>query len=160
VLTAEGGPIVIGDDCVVMDTVVVRGIRNNPLTVGNNVLVGPRAYLTGCNIGDNVFLGTGATMFNGARIGDGSEIRINSVVHLRTVLPPNSIVPIGCIAVGDPAEILSPDQHDRIWSIQKQLDFPQYVFEVQRPPEGESIMPKVMPRYARMLNRHCKDKVL
>jgi carbonic anhydrase/acetyltransferase-like protein (isoleucine patch superfamily) len=160
VLSAESGPIVIRENCVVMDTAVLRGVRNNPLTIGNNVLVGPRACLTGCSIGDNVFLATGTTVFNGARIGENSEVRINGVVHLRTVLPPNSTVPIGWIAVGDPAEIVSPDQHDRIWSIQKQLDFPQYVFGVQRPPEGESIMPTVMPRYARLLRRHSEDFML
>lgn len=160
VLTAESGPIVIGENCVVMDTAVLRGVRDNALTVGNNVLVGPRAYLSGCTISDNVFLATGTTVFNGARIGEGSEVRINGVVHLRTVLPPNATVPIGWIAVGDPAEILSPDQHERIWSIQKQLDFPQYVFGIPRPPEGESLMPSVTPRYARMLRRHVADTML
>jgi carbonic anhydrase/acetyltransferase-like protein (isoleucine patch superfamily) len=160
VLTAESGPIIIGENCLVMDTAVLRGIRDKPLSMGNNVLVGPRAYLTGCKIGDNVFLATGATVFNGARIGEGAEVRINGVVHLRTVLPPNSTVPIGWIAVGDPAEILPPDQHDRIWSIQKQLDFPQYIFGVQRPPEGESFMPTLMPRYARMLHSHSEDTIL
>lgn len=140
-----------------MDTAVLRGVRSNPLTIGDNVLVGPRTYLTGCEIGDDVFLATGATVFNGARIGAGSEVRINGVVHLRTVLPPNSTVPIGWIAVGDPAEILPPDQHERIWSLQKPLDFPHYVFGISRPAEGESLMKRVMPRYSRFLNRHRGD---
>jgi carbonic anhydrase/acetyltransferase-like protein (isoleucine patch superfamily) len=157
VLTAESGAIIVGENCVVMDTAVLRGVRNNPLKLGDNVLIGPRAYLTGCEVEDNVFLATGATVFNGARIGSGSEVRINGIVHLRTVLQPNSIVPIGWIAVGDPAEVLPPHEHDRIWSIQKPLDFPQYVFGVPRPPEGESFMPSVMPRYARFLSRHRED---
>ena len=160
VLTAESGPIIVGENCVVMDTAVLRGVRRNPLTIGNKVLVGPRAYLTGCEIGDNVFLATGTTVFNGARIGEGSEVRINGIVHLRTVLQPNSTVPIGWIAVGDPAEILPPDEHDRIWSMQKPLDFPQYVFGVARSAEGESVMPIVMPRYARLLSRHREDSAL
>lgn len=160
VLIAESGAIKIGENCIVMDTAVLRGVRRNPLTIGNNVLIGPRAYLTGCEIGDNVFLATGATIFNGARIGAGSEVRINGIVHIRTILPPNSTVPIGWIAIGNPAEILAPDHHDRIWSIQKPLDFPQYVFGVARPPEGESLMPKVMPRYARFLGRHRDDTPL
>jgi carbonic anhydrase/acetyltransferase-like protein (isoleucine patch superfamily) len=159
VLTAESGAIVIGENCVVMDTAVLRGIRDNPLRLGNNVLVGPRAYLCGCKIEDDVFLATGTTVFNGAQIGSGSEVRINGIVHLLTVLPPNSTVPIGWIAVGDPAEILPPDEHDRIWSIQKPLGFPQYVFGVPRPAEGETMMPDVMPRYARFLGRHRKDTV-
>jgi carbonic anhydrase/acetyltransferase-like protein (isoleucine patch superfamily) len=157
VLTAESGAIIIGENCVVMDTAVLRGVRNNPLKLGNNVLIGPRAYLSGSEIGDDVFVATGATVFNGARIGAGSEVRINGIVHLRTVLQPNTTVPIGWIAVGDPAEILPPHEHDRIWSLQKPLDFPQSVFAVPRPPEGESLMPKVMPRYARFLTRHQED---
>ncbi len=160
VLTAESGPIAIGANCVIMDTAVIRGVRGNPVTIGDNVLVGPRAYLTGCTIADEVFLATGATVFNGARIGRGTEVRINGIVHLRTVLPAGATVPIGWIAVGDPAEILPPDQHERVWAIQKPLDFPRFVFGVERPPPGGSIMPTVMPRYARALQRHKQDRPL
>src|SRR3954469_5724346 len=115
VLTAESGPIVLGANCVVMDTAVIRGVRGNPVMIGDNVLVGPRAYLTGCTVADNVFLATGATVFNGAHLGARAEVRINGIVHLRTVLPEDAIVPLGWIAVGDPAEILPPHEHDRIW---------------------------------------------
>ncbi|MFQ5776327.1 MAG: gamma carbonic anhydrase family protein, partial [Kiloniellaceae bacterium] len=132
VLSAESGPITIGANCVVMDTAVVRGVRNNPVAIGDNVLVGPRAYLSGCTVGDAAFLATGATVFNGARVGARAEVRINAVVHLRTVLPPGAVVPISWIAVGDPAEVLPPEAHERIWAIQKPLDFPGYVFGVER----------------------------
>src|SRR5262245_25499869 len=43
VLVAESGPIFIGDNCIVMDTAVLRGVRDASLTIGNNVLIGPRA---------------------------------------------------------------------------------------------------------------------
>ena len=91
VLTAESGPVVLGANCVVMDTAVVRGVRGNPATIGDNVLVGPRAYLTGCAVAENAFLATGATVFNGARVGARAEVRINGVVHLRTVLPEDAV---------------------------------------------------------------------
>jgi hypothetical protein len=42
-----------------------------------------------------------------------------ATVHLRTVLPEGATVPLGWIAVGDPAEILPPYEHERIWAIQK-----------------------------------------
>ncbi|WP_425405575.1 gamma carbonic anhydrase family protein [Hwanghaeella sp.] len=158
VLTAESGPIVVGANCVVMDTAVLRGVRGNPLTIGDNVLVGPRSHLTGCTIEDNCFVATGASVFNGAKIGTNSEVRINGVVHLRTVLAPGTTVPIGWVAVGDPAEILPPDRHDDIWDIQKGLDFPKHVFGIDRPAPGESMMPRVMPRYAAMLARHEDDR--
>jgi carbonic anhydrase/acetyltransferase-like protein (isoleucine patch superfamily) len=160
VLVAESGSIFIRDNCIVMDTAVLRGVRDASLTIGNNVLIGPRAYLSGCSIEDDVFLATGATVFNKARVGKGSEVRVNGLVHLRTVLPPHSMVPIGWVAVGDPATILPSSEHDRIWSIQKPLDFPRVVFGVDRPPPGETMMPNVMPRYGRSLQSHKTDEVL
>jgi len=159
VLTAESGPIRIGDNCVVMDGAVLRGVRGNPLRIGDNVLIGPHAYLTGCTIEQNVFIATGATIFNGAVVGERAEVRINGIVHIRTRLLPDAVVPLGWIAVGDPAEILPPDAHERIWEIQKPLDFPRYVFGVERPEEGETMMPDVMRRYARFLvRRHNGDR--
>lgn len=83
---------------------------------------------------------------------------MNGIVHLRTRLPPDAMVPLGWIAVGDPAQILPPDKHEEIWAIQKPLDFPGFVFGVERPDEGETMMPHVMPRYARALvKRYAKD---
>ena len=157
VLTAESGPVRIGANCVVMDTAVLRGVRKHPLVIGDKVLVGPRASLSGCTVGDEAFLATGATVFNGAAIGARAEVRVNGIVHVMTVLPPDAMVPLGWIAVGDPAEILPPGEHERIWAIQERLDFPRVVFGVERPPPGGSLMPEVMPRYARALGRHKED---
>jgi carbonic anhydrase/acetyltransferase-like protein (isoleucine patch superfamily) len=56
---------------------VIRGVRGNPVRIGDNVLVGPRAYLTGCEVADNAFLATGTTVFNSARVGARAEVRIN-----------------------------------------------------------------------------------
>lgn len=160
VLSAESGPISLGDDSIVMDTAVIRGVRHHPAVIGRQVLVGPRAYLSGCTVDDEVFLATGVTVFNGAVIGRRSEVRVNAVVHLRTRLAPETTVPIGWVAVGDPARLLAPDRHDEIWAIQKPLDFPRAVFGVERPGPGESLMPAVMPRYARALGRHRDDIIL
>ncbi len=157
VLTAESGPIRIGSNCVVMDTAVLRGVRKHPLVIGDNVLVGPRASLSGCTVEDNAFLATGATVFNGASIGARAEVRVNGIVHIKTILPPDAVVPLGWIAVGDPAEILPPNRHEEIWAIQERLDFPRVVFGVERPPPGGTLMPEVMPRYARALGRHKED---
>jgi len=38
--------------------------------------------------------------------------------------------------VGDPAQYFSPDQHEQIWNVQKELDFPRYVFGVDRNSDG------------------------
>lgn len=156
VLTADGGPVEIGADSIVMEHAVIRGTPAHPMTIGDNVLVGPRAYLTGCTIEDAVFLATGCTVFNGARIQHGSELRINAIVHIKSVVPAGSVVPIGWVAVGDPAECLPPDEHEAIWERQEPLDFPNTVFGLDREPL-EDMMPKLTERYGSALRSHRSD---
>jgi carbonic anhydrase/acetyltransferase-like protein (isoleucine patch superfamily) len=160
IVTAEGGPVTIGSNCIVMENAVLRGSSRHPLQLGNHVLVGPRAYLTGCMVEDEVFLATGATIFNGARVGRGAEVRINGVVHIRTVLAPGAMVPIGWVAVGDPAQIHPPHQHERIWAVQHNLNFPQTVFGLERREDGASLMPELTRRYCRALARHRNDRTV
>lgn len=156
VITAEGGRVEIGEDCVVMEHAVLRGTPRHPLRIGPRTLVGPRCHLTGCEIEADCFVATGVTIFNGAHLGAGAEVRINGVVHVNTRIPAGAVVPIGWVAVGDPAEILSPDRHDRIWEIQKTLDFPGTVFRTERGiPKGERTR-----LYARALRRQKEDRVL
>jgi carbonic anhydrase/acetyltransferase-like protein (isoleucine patch superfamily) len=158
VLTAEGGPVEVGEGSIIMENAVLRGTRRGPLHLGRQVLVGPMSYLSGCHVEDEVFLATGSRVFNGARIGTRSEVRINGIVHLRTVLPADSTVPIGWVAVGDPVRILPASDHDGIWAVQKDLDFPGYVFGLDRPADGESLMPGISQRFGRALGRHSDDR--
>ncbi len=160
VVTADGGPVRIGGRCVVMETAVVRGSRRHPVRIGDHVLVGPRAYLTGCTIEDRVFLATGVTVFNGAVVERGAEVRINGVVHLRTRVPAGATVPIGWVAVGDPGEILPPSEHERIWAIQEPLDFPREVFGLERRPDPAELIEAMTERYVRFLGRHRADRIL
>ena len=158
VLTADGGPITVGSHCIVMENAVLRATSRFALRIGNHVLIGPRAYLSGCTIEDSVFLATGTTVFNGAQIGTRAEVRVNGVVHLKTALPADSVVPIGWVAVGNPASILPPDRHEEIWTIQEPLNFPQEVFGVERAPAGETRMPEITRRYGRALGVHKEDR--
>ena len=160
IIVAEGGPVEIGTNCIIMENAVIRGTPGFPTRLSNAILVGPRAYLTGCVVEESVFLATGATVFNGAHIGTKAEVRINGVVHIKTRLPAGVTVPIGWVAVGDPAQIFPPGEHDHIWTIQEPLNFPRTVFGLERAPDGETIMPEMTTRYARALGRHFEDKQL
>lgn len=160
VLAAEGGSVVVGHHCIIMEHAVVRGSGRHAVTIGNHVVVGPHCYLTGCTLEDHVFIATGATIFNGARVGTRAEVRIGGLVHLKTALPPDAVVPIGWIAVGDPAKILPPKDHESIWAIQEPLDLPGTIFGLKRAPEGETIMPELTQRWGRALGRHKSDVIL
>lgn len=132
-LVAEaGGSIRIGRNCIVLENAVIRATGRHDCAVGDHCIVGPNSHVVGAEIGDEVFIATGAAVFHGARIGRGSEVRINGTVHLRTRLEPGTTVPIGWVAIGEPAQLLSPEQHEAIWSLQKPLDFPGFVYGVDR----------------------------
>jgi carbonic anhydrase/acetyltransferase-like protein (isoleucine patch superfamily) len=152
---AEGGSIVIGRECIVMENAVLRANQHHPLEIGNNCLVGPNAHLVGCRIEDEVFIATGAAVFHAARVGKSSEIRVNAVVHLKTLLTAGATVPIGWVAVGNPAAILPPDQHERIWEIQKPLNFPLTVYGFER---EEADMVKITKRLSASLAAHRDDR--
>jgi carbonic anhydrase/acetyltransferase-like protein (isoleucine patch superfamily) len=157
VLTAEGGSIEVGRQCIVMEQALVRGRSGHPTTLGDHVLVGPHAHVNGAQIEDDVFLATGAAVFPGARIGRGSEVRINGVVHVNTVVAPGTTVPIGWIAVGDPAQVFPPSRHDELWAIQRELDFPGTAFGL---PRDEATMERITTLYAERFGRHRADRLL
>jgi carbonic anhydrase/acetyltransferase-like protein (isoleucine patch superfamily) len=119
---AEGGSITIGRECIIMENAVLRSSARHSLSIGNNCLVGPNAHVVGCTVDDEVFIATGAAVFHSAHLGKGSEVRINGVVHLKTHLAAGATVPIAWVAVGDPAQVLPPSEHERIWEIQKPLN--------------------------------------
>src|ERR1700744_6548382 len=104
VITAEGGPVEIGQNCVVMENAVVRGVPGQETRIGDEVLVGPHTHLTGCVIEGGSRIATGATVFNGARIETGAEVGFNAVVYVNTVVPAGTAVPMGWFAGGHPAE--------------------------------------------------------
>jgi carbonic anhydrase/acetyltransferase-like protein (isoleucine patch superfamily) len=132
VLNGDLGPVRIGSHVVVMEHALVRGRADHPVTVGDFVLIGPHTHLNGTTIEDEVFVATGVSMFPGSRAQRGCELRINSVLHVNSVLAPGTTLPIGWIAAGDPAELFSPDRHDELWAVQEPLDFPGTVYGVPR----------------------------
>ena len=159
VITAEGGPVEIGKNCVIMENAVIRGVPNQETRVGDDVLVGPHAHLTGCVIEGSSRIATGAIVFNGARIEAGAEVEFNAVVYVHTVVPAGAAVPMGWFAGGQPAEFVPPGDWDRIRAIMGPLDYPGTVFGVGA--NGtDSAMSDVARRYARGLALHHQDHIV
>lgn len=159
-IVAEGGSIEIGDNCIVLENAVLRSTARHSLSIGSNVLIGPNAHVVGCVVEDNVFIATGASVFHGARLCRGSEVRINGVVHIKTTLPENATVPIHWVAVGAPAHILSPERHEEINAIQRPLNFPEYVYGVPRKPNDETLMPEIAERVTDALRSCSEDEMI
>lgn len=149
VLSAEGGPIRVGSDCIVMENAVLRGLARHPLVLGNHVLVGPLAHLTGCSVEEEVFIATGACIFNGAVLESGSIVKIQAIVHIRSRLSAGSVVPIGWIAVGDPAKILPPHEDQLLTQGLLERNFRGTVFGLPR----DASMSQVNRRYLSGLHK-------
>ena len=156
VLTAEDGEIDVGARTVVMENALVRGRSGHPAAIGDDVLIGPHAHVNGATVHDGCFLATGVALFPGCVIGAGSEVRIRAVVQVNSVLAPGTTVPIGWVAVGDPAQIFAPGQHDKIWAVQEALDFPGTVYGIAR---GTSAT-EMMSRQAAWYGAHADDRVI
>ena len=154
-VVAESGSISLGRECIVMENAVLRSSARHPLSIGNNCLIGPNAHVVGCTVEDEVFIATGAAVFHSSVLGKGSEVRINGVVHIKTHLDAGETVPIGWVAVGDPAHVLPPSEHDRIWEIQKPLDFPRTVYGLER---TTATMEKITSHLSKTLNSHTSDE--
>jgi carbonic anhydrase/acetyltransferase-like protein (isoleucine patch superfamily) len=159
VIIAEGGPVEIGANCIIMENSVVRGVPRHPVRIGDNVIVGPHAHLTGCVLDGDTRIATGAVLFNGARLGRGAEVEFGAVVHVNTVVPAGVAVPMGWFAGGDPAELVPPTDWDRIRALMGPLDYPGTVFGASGAP-GESLMPDIAGRYARALALHRYDELV
>ncbi len=159
-IIAESNSIEIGENCIILENAVIRGAKDLPVKIGNNCLVGPNAHLAGCTIENNVFLATGVSIFHGAIIKKGSEIRVNGVVHLKTVFPENETLPIGWIAVGNPMQMFSPDKHYEIWEIQKKLNFPKLVYDISVRVESFELNKQLCETMSERLNEHKSDRIL
>lgn len=138
-----------------MENAVVRATKRHSCTIGSHCLIGPNAHVVGARLEDEVFIATGAAVFHGAQLCRGCEVRVHATVHLRTRLDSGATVPIGWIAVGDPARILPPDRHEEIWAIQKTLDFPQWVYGFDR--NTPDLMVQVTQRLSELLGPHAAD---
>jgi len=153
-----GGVLRVGRECIIMENAVVRAGPCQPCSIGDNCLIGPNAHVTGATLEAEVFVATGAAVFHGAWLGRGAEVRVGATVHLRTRLEPGATLPIGWVAVGDPARILPPDQHDAIWAVQAPLNFPLFVYGFER--DTPELMVQITRRLSGALGAHAEDTVI
>lgn len=156
VIAAEAETVLIGAYAIVLENAVVRSTVGHSVGIGDHCLIGPTAHIAGCTLGDRVFIATGASVFHGAEVGAGAEVRINGVVHVRSVLPAGGLVPIGWVAVGRPAQILPPNEHEAIWAIQKTLGFAKTVYGISH---SEGGMTAITKRLSERLASHRDDEV-
>lgn len=101
----------VGDETSIQDNTVLHVDHDlYPCIVGNRVTVGHRVVLHGCEVEDDVLIGIGAVVLNGAKVGRGA------VVAAGTLVPEGMDVPANSVAMGMPARIrreVTPEEQER-----------------------------------------------
>ena len=100
VLRGDIAPIHIGKNSNIQDNSTIHIETNIPCIVGENVTVGHNVILHSCIIENNVLIGMGSTILNGAKIAKNCLVGANSLVTHS--LPYEE----GCLILGSPAKIV------------------------------------------------------
>jgi carbonic anhydrase/acetyltransferase-like protein (isoleucine patch superfamily) len=92
IVESAGPPITVGADAIVLAGAIVRSVGGAtrpafPVSIGRGTLVGPQCVLTGCSIGMNCYVATGAIALLGAVIGDHARIGVGAIIHAGAEVP-------------------------------------------------------------------------
>jgi carbonic anhydrase/acetyltransferase-like protein (isoleucine patch superfamily) len=98
-LRADINKIVVGKHSNIQDNSCLHVADDFGCIVGDYVTVGHGAILHACTVEDNVLIGMGSIVLDGAVIGEGSVVGAHALVTKGTVIPPNSLV------LGAPAKV-------------------------------------------------------
>lgn len=102
VIRADNDAIVIGKNTNIQDGSVLHVDEGKPINVGENVTVGHKVILHGCDIGDNTLIGMNAVVLNGAKIGK------NCIIGANTLITENTVIPDGMLVLGSPGKVIKP----------------------------------------------------
>ena len=99
-IRADINRIVIGHHSNVQDNSVLHLADNYPCILGDYVSVGHSAVVHACTVGNEVLVGIGSAILDGAVIGEQSIIGAHALGTARTQIPPGSLV------LGSPAKVV------------------------------------------------------
>ena len=120
VLRGDINRIVVGHHTNIQDHSVLHLSDDLPCLVGNWVTVGHGAIVHACTVGDEVLIGMGAVILDGAVVGEHSLVGAKSLVTQGMKIPPGSLV------LGVPAKIvraLTTEERAKLkWWAQKYVD--------------------------------------
>jgi carbonic anhydrase/acetyltransferase-like protein (isoleucine patch superfamily) len=92
--------IEVGHHTNIQDNAVVHLADDFPCIVGNYVTVGHSAIVHACAVGDEVLIGMGAVILDGAKVGQ------QSLIGARALVTQGMEIPAGSLVLGSPAKIV------------------------------------------------------
>lgn len=105
VLRGDVNPIIVGDRVNIQDGAVLHTLhKRSVVEVGNDVSVGHNAIIHGAKVGNNVLVGMGAILMDNAEVADGSIIAAGAVVLSNKKLEPGVYAGIPATKVKEGSE--------------------------------------------------------
>ena len=129
VIRGDSNSIVIGENTNVQDNAVLHTSHSHALTIGDNVTIGHGAIVHGCTVGNNVLIGMGAIVLDGAVIED------NCIIGAGALVTQNKVIPMGSLALGNPAKVVRELKEEEKASIMRNAD--EYSEEARKYLQGE-----------------------
>lgn len=111
VIRADSDTVKIGESSNVQDNAVIHTSDGFGVSIGDNVTIGHGAIIHGCTVKNNVMIGMGAIVLNGAVIEE------NSIIGAGALVPQGKVIPAGSLAFGNPVKIVRQLTDDEIKSI-------------------------------------------
>ncbi len=100
VLRGDENSIKIGMYTNIQDGTVIHISKDYDTIIGDYVTVGHKAIIHACKIGNNVLVGMGAIVLDGAEIGD------NVLIGAGSIVTPGKKIPSGSLVLGSPANVV------------------------------------------------------
>ncbi len=103
--------IEIGHHSNIQDNAVLHLADEYPCIIGSHVTVGHSAIVHACTIGNEVLIGMGATVLDGAMVGD------QCLIGAHALVTPGTKIPAGSMVLGAPAKVtrpLSPEERAKL----------------------------------------------
>lgn len=112
VLRGDVNPIRVGDRVNIQDGAVLHTLHKRSIVeVGNDVSVGHNAIIHGAKVGSNVLVGMGAILMDNAEVADGSIIAAGAVVLSNKKLEPGVYAGIPATQVKEGSEEITAAAH-------------------------------------------------
>jgi len=111
VLRGDLAEIKIGKRTNIQDNVCIHVSTGVGVSIGDEVTVGHGAVLHGCTIEDNVLVGMGAVIM------DGALVMKNCIIGAGALVTAGKNFPEGSLVMGSPAQIIRPLTTDEIKNV-------------------------------------------
>jgi len=113
VVRGDFQPITIGQNTNIQENATIHVMRDVPVEIGDDVLIGHNAVVHCSRIGSNTLIGMGSIVMGYSEIGE------NVVIGAGSFLPQHKKIPSNSLVFGNPAQIVRALRDDEIEALRE-----------------------------------------